>query len=46
MMFAFDLACRLPTVTTPNSLGAISRDTMPWRRITIAEARTTGSIPR
>ena len=34
-----------PTVTTPNSPGAISRETMPCSLITIDEASTAGSTP-
>lgn len=45
-MLALVPACRLPTVTTPNSLGAISRATIVCSRVTMAAASTTGSTPR
>jgi hypothetical protein len=34
-----------PTVTTPKSLGAISRETMPCSLRTIDDASTAGSTP-
>ncbi len=43
-MLFFSPACTAPTVTTAISRGSTSRDTIVWRRMTVAAAMTTGSI--
>jgi len=43
-MFAFVPALNDPMVTTPISVAAISRETMPCKRITVEAAMTTGSM--
>ena len=42
--FSLSPACSTPIVTTADSVAAISRETMPCRRITVAAAITTGSM--